>query len=88
MYATNNQSGKGNGVWSWHDGTGWWQPQIHGGLLGVEAKIFLALSFPGCVPHSDVTVYNFYKVMGTTTRHNPNTFPIHVSRVRKCVVPL
>ena len=82
MYATNNQSGKGNGVWSWHDGTGWWQPQIHGGLLGVEAKIFLALSFPCCAPHPDVTV------MRTVTGHNPNRLPIHVSRVLTSVVPL
>mmetsp|Transcript_31004 Transcript_31004/g.73962 ORF Transcript_31004/g.73962 Transcript_31004/m.73962 type:complete len:351 (+) Transcript_31004:98-1150(+) len=27
---------KGNEVWSWHDGTGWWQPHNNGGLLGVE----------------------------------------------------
>ena len=27
---------KGNEVWSWHDGTAWWQPHTNGGLLGIE----------------------------------------------------
>ena len=27
---------KGNEVWSWRDGTAWWQPHTNGGLLGIE----------------------------------------------------
>lgn len=26
----------GNGIWSWYDGSAWWQPAVHGGLSGRE----------------------------------------------------